>query len=121
MFAETDSSGSHIEDALIAGDGLCEPDAVSFIASHARHCVQWMIEKAVLSDKDTCAVSPHPYHLTRKGGHSQRQIVHSADATGKAVVTTLVNPSLHHRNITIIKRSHAVDLIMFDKVGLPGQ
>lgn len=74
MFAETDSSGSHIEDALIAGDGLCEPDAVSFIASHARHCVQWMIEKAVLSDKDTCAVSPHPYHLTRKGATASAKL-----------------------------------------------
>ncbi len=80
-----------------------------------------MIEKAVLSDKDTCADSPHRYHLTRKGSHSQRQILHSADATGKAVETTLVNPPLHHLNITFIKRSHAVDLIMFDKVDLPGQ
>ena len=36
VFDETDSIESHIEDTLIAGAGLCDREAVSFIASNAR-------------------------------------------------------------------------------------
>nr|WP_041474228.1 L-aspartate oxidase [Erwinia sp. Ejp617] len=121
VFAETDSIESHIEDTLIAGDGLCERDAVSFIASNARYCVQWLIEKGVLFDKASCADSPHRYHLTREGGHSHRRILHSADATGKAVETTLVNQALSHPNITLLEHSNAIDLVMSDNIGLPGE
>ncbi len=59
------------------------------------------------------------YHLTREGGHSHRRILHAADATGKAVETTLVDKALAHPNIRILERSNAVDLIVSDKIGLP--
>ena len=121
VFDETDSIESHIEDTLIAGSGLCERDAVSFIASNARHCVQWLIDNGVLFDKETPGNSEQPYHLTREGGHSHRRILHSADTTGKAVETTLVSQALSHPNITLIERSNAVDLIVSDKIGLPGE
>nr|WP_314422755.1 L-aspartate oxidase [uncultured Erwinia sp.] len=121
VFDETDSIESHIEDTLIAGGGLCERDAVSFIASNARHCVQWLIDNGVLFDKETPENSAERYHLTREGGHSHRRILHSADATGRAVETTLVSQALSHPNITLIERSNAVDLIVSDKIGLPGE
>ena len=60
------------------------------------------------------------YHLTREGGHSHRRILHAADATGKAVETTLVSKALSHPNIRVLERSNAVDLIISDKIGLPG-
>ena len=121
VFDETDSIESHVEDTLIAGGGLCEREAVSFIASNARHCVQWLIDNGVLFDKDTPANHEQPYHLTREGGHSHRRILHSADATGKAVETTLVSQALSHPNIKLIERSNAVDLIVSDKIELPGE
>ncbi len=120
VFDETDSIESHVEDTLIAGDGLCDRAAVSFIASNARHCVQWLIDHGVLFDKETRASGEQHYHLTREGGHSHRRILHSADATGHAVETTLVSQALSHPNIHIIERSNAVDLITSDKAGLTG-
>ncbi|KAB0816200.1 FAD-dependent oxidoreductase, partial [Cronobacter sakazakii] len=42
VFDETDSIASHVEDTLIAGAGLCDRSAVEFVASNARHCVQWL-------------------------------------------------------------------------------
>lgn len=118
VFDETDSIESHVEDTLIAGDGLCDREAVSFIASNARHCVQWLIDNGVLFDKEN---SQDTYHLTREGGHSHRRILHSADATGRAVETTLVSQALSHPAIRIIERSNAVDLIASDKPGFPGE
>ncbi|HAH13548.1 MAG TPA: L-aspartate oxidase, partial [Pantoea agglomerans] len=120
VFDETDSIESHIEDTLIAGAGLCDREAVSFIASNARHCVQWLIDNGVAFDLDPQAAGDMRYHLTREGGHSHRRILHSADATGHAVETTLVSQALSHPNIRILERTNAVDLILSDKIGLPG-
>ncbi|WP_086579273.1 L-aspartate oxidase, partial [Pluralibacter gergoviae] len=54
------------------------------------------------------------------GGHSHRRILHAADATGKEVETTLVGKATSHPNIRILERCNAVDLIVSDKIGLPG-
>ena len=120
VFDETDSIASHVEDTLIAGAGICERDAVEFVASNARHCVQWLIDQGVLFDTEVQPNGEESYHLTREGGHSHRRILHSADATGKAVETTLVGQALSHPNIRLLERSNAVDLIVSDKIGLPG-
>ncbi len=120
VFDETDSIESHIEDTLIAGAGLCERDAVSFVASNAKRCVQWLIEQGVIFDTQIQPNGDAGYHLTREGGHSHRRILHAADATGKAVETTLVSQALAHPNIRVLERSNAVDLIVSHKIGLPG-
>ncbi|CFB68525.1 L-aspartate oxidase [Yersinia enterocolitica] len=120
VFDETDSISSHVDDTLIAGAGLCDKEAVEFIASNARSCVQWLIDQGVLFDTETNASGEERYHLTREGGHSHRRILHTADATGKEVETTLVGKARAHPNILVKERCNAVDLITSNKIGLPG-
>ncbi|EKN5157301.1 L-aspartate oxidase [Yersinia enterocolitica] len=120
VFDETDSISSHVDDTLIAGAGLCDKEAVEFIASNARSCVQWLIDQGVLFDTETNASGEERYHLTREGGHSHRRILHTADATGKEVETTLVGKARAHPNILVKERCNAVDLITSNKMGLPG-
>ncbi|WP_199557137.1 L-aspartate oxidase [Serratia sp. FGI94] len=120
VFDETDSIASHVDDTLIAGAGLCDKEAVEFIAGNARHCVQWLIDQGVLFDTETNAQGEERYHLTREGGHSHRRILHAADATGKEVETTLVGKASAHPNICVMERRNAVDLITSSKIGLPG-
>lgn len=120
VFDETDSIASHVEDTLIAGAGIVDEHAAEFVASNARHCVQWLIDQGVLFDTQVQSNGEESYHLTREGGHSHRRILHAADATGKAVETTLVSKALSHPNIRVLERSNAVDLIISDKIGLPG-
>ena len=120
VFDETDSIDSHIEDTLIAGAGICDRQAVSFVASNAKNCVQWLIDQGVLFDTQVQANGEESYHLTREGGHSHRRILHAADATGREVENTLVSKALNHPNIRVLERSNAVDLIVSDKIGLPG-
>lgn len=120
VFDETDSIESHVEDTLIAGAGICEREAVTFVASNANSCVQWLIDQGVLFDTQVQSNGEAGYHLTREGGHSHRRILHAADATGKEVENTLVSKALNHPNIRVIERCNAVDLIMSDKIGLPG-
>ncbi|EGD6901016.1 L-aspartate oxidase [Escherichia coli] len=120
VFDETDSIDSHVEDTLIAGAGICDRHAVEFVASNARSCVQWLIDQGVLFDTHVQPNGAESYHLTREGGHSHRRILHAADATGKEVETTLVSKAQNHPNICVLERSNAVDLIVSDKIGLPG-
>ncbi|ECP2647064.1 L-aspartate oxidase [Salmonella enterica subsp. enterica serovar Typhimurium] len=120
VFDETDSIASHVEDTLIAGAGICDRHAVEFVASNARTCVQWLIDQGVLFDTHVQPNGKESYHLTREGGHSHRRILHAADATGKEVETTLVSRAQNHPNIQVLERSNAVDLIISDKMGLPG-
>nr|WP_282552084.1 L-aspartate oxidase [Providencia rustigianii] len=115
VFDDTDSIESHVDDTLIAGAGICEKQSVEFIASNAKHCVQWLIDQGVLFDTEVTETGETQYHLTREGGHSHRRILHHADATGKEVETTLVDLAFSHPNIHIKERYNAVDLILEDK------
>lgn len=120
VFDETDSIDSHVEDTLIAGAGICDRHAVEFVASNARSCVQWLIDQGVLFDTHVQPNGEESYHLTREGGHNHRRILHAADATGREVQSTLVSKAQNHPNIRVLERSNAVDLIVSDKIGLPG-
>jgi L-aspartate oxidase len=74
-----------------------------------------------LFDTQVQANGEESYHLTREGGHSHRRILHAADATGKAVETTLVDKALAHPNIRILERSNAVDLIVSIRLASPAR
>ncbi|WQG84971.1 L-aspartate oxidase [Kangiella aquimarina] len=109
---ESDSVDSHVEDTLIAGAGLCDEKAVRYTVEHSREAIEWLIERGVMFSKED-----ESYHLTREGGHSKRRIIHSDDATGKAVSTTLVSAVLNEPNINILEHYIAVDLITGNKLG----
>lgn len=111
VFDEDDSIESHIQDTLVAGAGLCDADAVAFTTSNARKSLQWLIDLGVGFDRVDAADSESKFHLNQEGGHSHRRILHAADATGKAVQTTLVGQVKAHPNIRILERYNAVDLI----------
>ncbi len=119
VFDEADSIESHIEDTLVAGAGICDIKAVSFVAQYARSCVEWLIQQGVMFDTHTDSGGEKRYHLTREGGHSHRRILHAADATGKAVQTTLVEKAFAHPNIRIIEHCQAIDLILSDTEHTP--
>ncbi|MGS2721903.1 L-aspartate oxidase [Paraglaciecola aestuariivivens] len=111
VFDENDSVASHVEDTLLAGDGLCDPDAVLYTASQAKKCMQWLIDFGMPFDQEPSKEGETRFHLTREGGHSHRRILHAADATGKAVQLTLIEAVQQHPNIHLFQRYNAIDLI----------
>lgn len=114
VFDDMDSIESHIQDTLIAGAGLCDPLAVSFVATQAKSSVEWLISQGVMFDTHSEDGDKKGYHLTREGGHSHRRILHVADATGKTVQTTLAGKVLAHPNISVLEYHQAIDLILSD-------
>lgn len=111
VFDENDSVSAHVNDTLIAGAGLCEEEIVQYTAENARTCLEWLIEQGVAFDQEKDEQGELRYHLTREGGHSHRRILHSADATGQAIQTTLVEQVKNHSRIRIFERYNAVDLV----------
>jgi L-aspartate oxidase len=108
----TDSIESHIQDTFIAGGGLCDPVATRFVVEHGRTAIDWLIREGVPFTRDQAG-----YHLTREGGHSNRRVIHVADATGAAVQQTLSAKVRSHPNITVFENHIVVDLITGAKLG----
>lgn len=113
---ETDSIEQHIEDTLIAGANLCHRDAVAFTVEHGRDAVNFLLEQGVRFTLDEA----EQLHLTREGGHSQRRIIHAADATGVAISTTLVKRVRECKNITLLENYAAIDVITNDRLTVNG-
>ena len=111
-----DSVDAHVQDTLVAGAGLCDETATRYIVEHSRAAIDWLIEQGVPFTRD--ASSELGFHLTREGGHSHRRIIHAADATGHAVMATLVERVRAHPNITLLEDHVAIDLITSDRLGL---
>ncbi|MFW5450791.1 MAG: L-aspartate oxidase [Methylophagaceae bacterium] len=106
---QSDSLQSHIDDTLLAGAGLCDEEVVRFTVEHARDSIEWLIDQGVSFTKD--GIKSETYHLTQEGGHSHRRIIHSADATGREVETTLLGKAQTHPNIHLFPYHIGIDLI----------
>ena len=111
---KTDSLEQHIDDTMIAGSHLCEFNAVKQTVEGGQASVDFLLKQGVQFTLD----EQEQLHLTREGGHSQRRIIHAADATGKAISTTLVERAEAKKNIHIFKHFIAIDLITADKLHL---
>jgi L-aspartate oxidase len=104
--APEDSALLHIEDTLKAGAGLCDWEAVKFLAERAGQSVAALLELGVTFDR----ASQGDLALTLEAAHSRRRVLHAADTTGRAVVSTLSAQVLRRPNIRAIPGAFALDL-----------
>ncbi len=86
VLSAQDSLEQHIEDTLEAGARHSDKEAVRRILQAAPEAVHWLLENQVPLDR----TEDGQLHLTREGGHSQRRIVHAADASGYAIMQALL-------------------------------
>ncbi len=114
VLGEGDTFASHVDDTLVAGAGLSDPEATRFVVEHAPESIAWLRELGVPFSQEDGHL-----HLTREGGHSARRIVHVTDATGAAVQRTLIEHVRRTPNITLLEHHMLVDLITGKKRGMP--
>ena len=117
--APDDSSDLHIQDTLKAGAGLCEPDAVRLLVEEARHCIDSLgggggggVDLGVAFDRS----ASKQLSMTLEAAHSRKRVLHAADTTGHAIVSTLAQQVLSHENIYVFNRTFALDLWVEDRV-----
>ncbi len=97
----------HIQDTLVAGDGLCNQEVVEFVVRNASHHLNQMIDFGARFDKEQSGL----YSFGREGGHSQNIILHSKDTTGAEVQRTLLDKARKFEQITILDHHFSLDLI----------
>jgi L-aspartate oxidase len=110
--APEDSAALHFQDTLAAGAGLCDADAVQFLVEAAPACIESLIKMGVAFDRTGADLA-----LTLEAAHSHRRVLHSADTTGKAVVSTLTAKVLSRKNIQIISPAFALSLWLNPETG----
>ncbi len=118
VLAEGDSVEQHVNDTLIAGAGLCDVPATRAVVEGAPEAIAWLRALGVAFSEDS--ENPGELHLTREGGHSQRRIVHAADATGAAVQRTLIEKVRSTPGITLFEHHMLVDVITDRHLKRPG-
>lgn len=104
-----DSPLRHIEDTLIAGAGLCDLSSVELLVRESPALLQELATYGVPFDRD----GDH-FVLGLEGGHSHRRILHVGDATGWALMQTLLRRAEAHPHIHILEGYRAIDLLIQD-------
>ena len=111
VLSPQDDFEAHVADTLAAGAGLCDERAVRFTVEQGPGAIDWLLSLGVPFTRDPNPAASYPYHLTREGGHGARRIIHAEDATGRAVLDTLMANTLAHPAITIRDDLTAIGLL----------
>src|SRR6185503_2466917 len=96
---ENDSFEKHIDDTLVAGDGLCNPKIVEIVVKEGPERIREMIDWGARFDKD----EEGEFKRGREGGHSEFRILHHKDVTGKEMERALLQEVAGLKNIEIIQ------------------
>jgi L-aspartate oxidase len=110
---DTDSYEKHIQDTLIAGDGLCDKTAVEIVVKEGPQRIRELIEWGANFDKD----KEGDYKLGKEGGHSESRILHHKDVTGKEMERALLEAIKNAPNIELHHHWFVVDIITQHHLG----
>lgn len=111
--ADKDSYEKHIEDTLIAGDGLCRKEIVEIVVKEGPERIKEIIGYGAEFDKDAAGV----YSLGKEGGHSENRILHHKDVTGQEMERALLSQLKALPNIELLNHCFVVDLITQHHLG----
>ena len=110
---ENDSFQKHIDDTLIAGDGLCNKNVVEIVVKEGPERVQEIIDWGAKFDKE----EDGDYKRGKEGGHSEFRILHHKDVTGKEMERALIDAVARQKNIDFVKHCFVVDIITQHHLG----
>ena len=113
MDFDNDSFAKHIEDTLIAGDGLCNREVVEIVVREGVERINELIEWGTLFDKEPDG----DYKLGKEGGHSESRILHHKDVTGAEMERALLEAIKKCKNIQLISHCFVVDIITQHHLG----
>ncbi|WP_447640089.1 MULTISPECIES: L-aspartate oxidase [Chitinophagaceae] len=108
-----DSYDKHIEDTLVAGDGLCNPETVEIVVKEGPKRIKEIIGYGADFDKTEAG----DYSLGKEGGHSEFRILHYKDITGWEVERTLIAKMEQLPNIELRKDCFVLDIITQHHLG----
>jgi L-aspartate oxidase len=108
-----DSFEKHIQDTLIAGDGMCDEEIVRMVITESTERVNELIAWGATFDKTESG----EYDLAKEGGHSEHRILHHKDNTGFEIERALLVAVHQHPNIEILDHHFAIDVLTQHHLG----
>ena len=112
VLAPDDNFQNHVEDTLVAGDGLCDRAIVERVVKDAPEQIEQLIRWGTKFDLEDGHLA-----LTREGGHSHRRIVHAlGDSTGHEVMRAVIATAKAAKNVAIWDDTFTLDLLTHEGV-----
>jgi L-aspartate oxidase len=104
-----DSADLLVEDIMRAGAGISNEKSARILATRGPELIDEVLVKALNVPFDRAPDGD--FSRVLEGGHSVHRILHSADATGNAIETSLIQKLQSLPNVTVLTCSTAVDLL----------
>ncbi|MEI8006392.1 MAG: L-aspartate oxidase [Bacteroidota bacterium] len=109
-----DTFEKHIQDTIIAGDGLCNEHIVRLTITESTDRIRELIRWGAKFDKTKSG----KYDLAKEGGHSEYRVLHHKDKTGREIENTLLDQVKRHPNIEILEDYFTIDIITQHHLGI---
>lgn len=109
-----DSYAKHIEDTMIAGDGICNRDVVEMVVREAPERIQELVSWGAQFD----IKEDGKFDLNREGGHSEHRVLHHKDNTGFEIQRALTQRVKNHPNIQTLDYHFGIELITQHHLGM---
>src|SRR5664280_871527 len=100
----------HLQDTLVAGDGLCNIDAARILVEEGPVGIEELIKWGTQFDKQGTNLS-----FTREGAHSRSRVLHAnGDSTGREIGRALYHRAASLKHISFREFGFATGLWMED-------
>lgn len=109
-----DSYEKHINDTLVAGDGVCDERIVRLTISESTERIKELVAWGTHFDRD----KQGKFDLAREGGHSEYRVLHNKDHTGLEIQNALLKEVRKNANIEILENCFAVDFLTQHHLGV---
>lgn len=108
-----DSFAKHIQDTLVAGDFISDPEVVEMVVREAPERLRELIAYGTDFDRKADGT----FDLVKEGGHSDKRILHYKDSTGNEIERALLAKVKSFKSVDFFTHYFAVDLITQHHLG----
>ena len=107
VLAGEDSFGSHIDDTLATGCGLCDRDVVERVVKEGPALIHQLDAWGTAFDRVDGRID-----ISREGGHSFARVIHArGDSTGRGIAEALVRQVRRTPAIHVMENFFTIDLL----------
>jgi len=107
---EEDTPQFHADDTIVAGRGLCDPEAVDILVNEGPLRIKELIACGMHFDMDKGHLE-----LGLEGGHSKRRVIHAGgDITGRKITEFMIANILSNPNITLFENHRILEILKSD-------
>ena len=108
-----DDFETHVQDTLLAGDGLCNETVVRRMVEAGPELIDRLLSYGVQFSREGTGADAG-FALGREGGHSRRRVLHCRDLTGREIESRLLDACAKHPNITLDEDHMGLELLKGD-------